>query len=190
MGRRLRHLDVPSSVTLAYTGTRTAGGGNMSAERGGEFGGEVAGMTESVEFVVKAEDYRTPAKGIALVSTPLLTRLTRTEYQPAYLHHAPPQGEDYPGLKHLRQRLPDKDAALTGDRTVFAVPSGTELEVRGTADKPLRQAFLKPKVGLLPGAKKGSSEPVPIPVSADRTGFAFDLKGEFRVMSNLEFDIE
>jgi hypothetical protein len=190
MGRKLRHLDVPQGVTLAYTGTRTAGGGNMSAERGNEFGGEVVGMTESVEFVVKAEDYRTPPRPITLVSTPLLTRLARTEYQPAYLHHAPPQGEDYPGLRHLRQRLPDKDAALTGDRTVFAVPTGTELEVRGTADKPLRQAFLKPKVGLLPGAKKGSADPVPIPVTADRTGFAFDLKGDFRLTSNLEFDIE
>jgi hypothetical protein len=190
MGRKLRHLDMPSGVTLAYTGTRTAGGGSMSAERNGEFAGEVAGLSESVEFVVKAEDYRTQARPIHLVSTPLLTRLARTEYQPAYLHHAPPQGEDYPGLKGLRQRLPDKDATLTGDRTVFAVPTGTELEIRGTADKPLRQAFLRPKVGLLPGAVKGSPEPVPVAVTPDRSGFAFDLKGEFRVTTNLEFDIE
>jgi hypothetical protein len=138
----------------------------------------------------------------------MLTKLVRTEYQPAYLYHAPPQlasGETpaKPYLAGKHQRLADKTLSLTGDRSVITVPAGTELVLTATTDKDLLDAVIRPKIGLVPGAKPGSSEPVPLmnapwwfrllaqpPHSYDGRTFVIAFRGPHRLTSSLEFELE
>lgn len=181
MGRRLRKLDVPGKVTLVYSGASKSGDITLSPQQDQEFAAPVSDLKESVRFVVRAEDFRTGSKGITLVPPPLFTKLTRTEDQPAYLHHAPPQDEGYPALKGLRQRMADKPLSLTGDRSFFTVPSGTELTLTATTDTDLTAAYLVPKVGLLPGAWPGSAEPVPVPVGVDKRTVSVPFRGDYRL---------
>src|SRR5205823_829330 len=166
MARTLRRLEVPENVRLTYSGAKTAGSATMAPGRDNEFAGEVAGLKERVGFTVRAEDFRTPLRVIEVVSPPMLAKLVGTEYRPAYLYHAPPQlppGEtpERPYLAGRHQRLADKPLSLTGDRSVVTVPAGTELVLTATTDKDLLDAVIRPKIGLLPGARAGSSEPGP-----------------------------
>src|SRR5205823_6989635 len=92
MGRRLRRLDQPPRVLLEYTGKTKVGDTTLTAEQNNQFAGQVTDLKEDVRFTVRAEDYRTDPREIHLVNPPLLERLIRTDYQPAYLHHAPPAG--------------------------------------------------------------------------------------------------
>ncbi len=174
-GRTLRRLDAPSKVEVQYTGTRTAGGSSLNPEGTGAYAGEITGLKEDVQFVVKAEDFRTPQRGIVLVAPPTLNRLARVEYQPAYLHYAPPlipdpdrpgqfQNLGYSSLRGLRQRMPESALSLTGDKSVFVVPSGTEIVFNATAEEPISNAWVRPKVGRVPGGRPGSAELVPLPI--------------------------
>lgn len=175
-GRRLRRLDPPSKVEFVYTGFRTAGGGTLNPEAHGEYAGEIGGLKEDVEFVVKAEDFRTPPRPITLVPVPTLQRLSRIEYQPAYLHYAPPLipnpeqpgqmiRQGYTALRGLRQMMPEAALSLTGDRSVFVVPSGTEVVISGLTELPIANAWVVPKVGRLPGARVGSAARVPLRIT-------------------------
>ena len=208
MARTLRRLDVPETVRLTYSGAKTAGGTTFAPGRDNEFAGEVAGLKERVRFAVRAEDFRTPGRVIDVVSPPMLTKLVRTEYQPAYLFHAPPQlpaGEtpETPYLAGKHQRLADKALSLTGDRSVVTVPAGTELVLTATTDKDLIDAVIRPKIGQVPGAKPGSADPVPLmntswwfrllaqpPAAEDGRSFAIAFRGPHRLTSSLEFDLE
>ena len=146
----------------------TRGELRLAREPNGDYAAEVAGLKESVTFTVRAEDFHTAPRDIILLQPPMLTRLTRTEYQPAYLYHPAPEeptpptagspsvrGPNFGALKGLRQALGEKDLSLTGDRSLCTVPAGTDLVLVGTADKPLAQVFLVPKVGRVPGAARG-----------------------------------
>lgn len=161
-GRTLRRLQKPDAVTFSYTGDRTAGSGTLSPEGNNEFAGEISGLKENVHFVVKAEDYRTPPKSITLIPPPILESLTRVEYQPAYLHYAQPLGEGYSALAGLRQQMPEERLSLTGDKSVFVVPSGTEVVITGVGEQPIANAWVVPKIGRVPGAKPGSAARVPL----------------------------
>lgn len=192
-GRRLRRLDPPAKVEFTYSGQRTSGDGTLSPEAHGEYGGDIGRMKEDVEFVIRAEDYRTPPRPITLVPAPMLTKLSRVEYQPAYLHYAPPLGPDrrplgYSALRGLRQQMPESSLSLTGDRSVFVVPAGTEVVITGVTELPISKAFARPKVGRVPGAKPGSAELVPLPV-LDSNTFAIEFRGDARITSGVEFDL-
>src|SRR5262249_22481731 len=140
-GRKLRRLDRPSGVAFDYTGVKTAGSGTLNPEGNSEYVGDITGLKEDVQFVIKAEDYRTPPRAITLIPPPTLTRLARVEYQPAYLHYAPPLVPDkdrpsappvrggYSELRGLRQQMPEEKLSLTGDKSVFVVPAGTEVVI-------------------------------------------------------------
>src|SRR5204863_8964451 len=104
------------------------------------------------------EDYRTPERSIIRIPPPGLNRLLKTEYQPAYLHYASPLVPadpnnpggpqvvaGYSALSGLRQRMPEERLSLTGDRTVFVVPAGSEVVISGTTELPIARAFAKPK---------------------------------------------
>ena len=132
MGRTLRKLDLPARVSLAYAGQQKTGDVTLAPLPNQEYAAPVPDLKESVRFVVRAEDFRTSPRDITLVPPPLFTKLARTEYQPAYLHHAPPQGEGYPVLAGLRQEMAERALSLTGDRSVFPVPSGTEMVLTAT----------------------------------------------------------
>lgn len=180
MGRRLRRLEVPENVSLTYAGQNMSGEVTLSPQQNQEFASTVPDLKETVSFVVRAEDFRTTPRTIVLVPPPMFVKISRTEYQPAYLHHAPPQGEGYPALSGLRQTMAEQSLSLTGDRTVFSVPTGTELVLTAESDTDLTAAYLQPKVGILLFAKPGSADLVPIPVSADNRTVTIDFRGDYR----------
>ena len=199
--RRLRRLEIPRVVTFAFEGSRTQGDGPLKMESTNEFVGELKELAESVAVSVWAEDFRMPAKKVTLVPSPMLSRLVRTQYEPAYLHHSPPDQGTYADLKGLRQRMPDQDVSLTGEKSVFSAPAGTEIVLTATSDKPLKAAYLRPRVGKLPGAAVGSGDLVPLTVNATGDGFSTTISGSWyaeivqamrgpiRVNDALEFDL-
>ncbi|WP_439629519.1 hypothetical protein [Gemmata sp.] len=201
-GRTLRKLDKPTEVTFKYVGVQTAGDGELKSEGSDEYAGDVTGLTEDVLFTVRAEDFRTPERGITLVPPPSLMTLIKEEYQPAYLHYASPLVPDpadpakmvvggWKELAGLRQRVPDEKLSTTGDRTVFVVPVGSELVIHGLTEKPITGAFALPKRGRVPGGKVKvvdgkelrSDDPVPLPVETklvtEKEGDAPAERGSF-----------
>ena len=187
MGRRLRKLDVPDKVMLAYSGQAKTGDVTLGPQKNQEFSSPISDLKETVHFVVRAEDFRTPSKTITLVPPPMFASLTRTEYQPAYLHHTPPDF-NYASLRGLRQKMVDKGLSLTGDRSVFTVNGGTELTLTAKVDTDLTAAYLQPKVGVLPGARPGSSEAIPIAIGDDRRTVSVEFKGDYRLAIGRTFD--
>ncbi len=187
----------------------------LTREPNGEYSTEVTGLKESIAYTVRAKDYRTESQQIILVPPPMLTRLARVESQPAYLFHPTPSDavgvirvslggvlggmafspslrDEQLGvlrwqvLKSQRQLLPIKDFSLTGDRSICTVPSGTELELTGTADKKLTRVILTPKVGKLPGAVDAASS---ITLTVDGDQFAIQFVGDDRIVGDVEFDL-
>ncbi len=220
-GRTLRKLDKPTEVKYKYIGVQTAGDGELKSEGSHEFAGDVTGLKEDVLFTVRSEDFRTPEHNITLIPPPTLKGLMKEEYQPAYLHYASPlvpaplPGEPnrmVPGgwseLAGLRQRIPDATLSVTGDRTVFVVPVGSEVVIKGMTERPITQAFAIPKRGRVPGGKvkivEGkelrSDEPVPLTVSTvmetegtrefERGAFTMSFRGADRVTDIVEFDLD
>ncbi len=146
MSRSLRKLVLPKEMILTFTGSRSAGISNLTREPNGEYTGEVNGIKENrVSFVVRGEDYRTPARFIELIPPPMLIDLRRDEYQPAYLYYPAPQGSEQASLRGRKQLFADQKISLTGEKSVFPVPTGTDVEITATADKPIRKVLLTPK---------------------------------------------
>ncbi len=186
MGRTLRRLDVPPEVTYRYAGRRTGGSGKLGAKQNNLFEGEITGLKEDVLFVVRGADYESAARGIRLIPPPTLRRLAREQAEPAYLHHAPPQNEGYGVLENRLQKVAAKDLSLTGDRTVFVVPAGTELTITGEAyvgddgvisdNDRIVSAHATPVAGRFPGTVfddkgKPKQDPVPLAVASDGSSF-------------------
>lgn len=204
MGRTLRRLDKPAEVTYRYSGQRTGGSGTLSAQQNNEFSGEIGGLKEDVVFVVRGDDYESGARKIRLIAPPTLRRLGRDQAEPVYLHHAPTQEagfnpqtnlpyepEGYDMLEGLLQKVAAKDLSLTGDRSVFVVPSGTELTLiaeayRNDDDKipetdHIVSAHAIPVSGRFPGTvfddkARPTQTPVPLTVSEDGSSFSITFK--------------
>jgi hypothetical protein len=184
MSRTLRKLDIPDAMTLSYGGTKTRGRLNLNRETGNAFTGEISGLKESIRFTVR---------GGTSVTAPAFSKLTRTEFQPAYLYHAPPVvdgKQDFQALKGLRQVLGEKDLSLTGDKSLFTIVQGTEFVLRGVADKPLKHVLATPRIGKLPGHPATETKPLVVPTTnAERTEFSLAFKGADRPTANLEFEL-
>jgi len=191
MGRTLRRLEIPTEVTYKFTGRRTTGTGTLTPQQNNEFTGEIGGLKEDVSFVVRGADFVSAARRIRLIPPPSLKRLGRDQAEPAYLHHAPPQGEGYTALEGRLQKVAAKDLSLTGERTVFVVPAGTELTLTAeayTADDGtlsdtdrLVSAYAIPVAGRFPGTVyddkgKPTQTPVPLALTADGAGFRIAFK--------------
>jgi len=220
-GRTLRKLDKPTEVKYKYIGVQTAGDGELKSEGSHEFTGDVTGLKENVLFVVRAEDFRTPERNITLIPPPTLMGLIKEEYQPAYLHYASPLVPDprdptqmvvggWSDLAGLRQRIPDEKLSVTGDRTVFVVPVGSEVVIKGMTEHPITEAYAIPKRGRVPGGKVKivdgkelrSDDPVPLKVETvsvsekegdkpvERGSFSMTFKGADRVTDIVEFDLD
>jgi hypothetical protein len=216
MGRRLRRLDVPGEVTYKFYGRKSAGNGTLAPQQNNEFAGEIGGLKEDVEFVVRGADFTTLAKKIRLIPPPTLKRLGREQSEPAYLHHAPPQGEGYAALKGRLQKVSGRDLSLTGDATVFPVPAGTELTLTAeayTADDGslsdndrIATAHAKPITGRFPGMVydaegKPTETLVPLKVLDNGEKFVIDFKNnppdpadprkntDFRLMDSVKFEL-
>jgi septum formation topological specificity factor MinE len=146
MSRTLRKLVLPKEMILTFTGARSAGISNLTRDPNGEYSGEVNGIKENrVSFVVRGEDYRTMPRFIELIPPPMLIDLRRNEYQPAYLYYPAPIDKDQASLRGLKQLFADQKISLTSEKSVFPVPTGTDVEIMATADKPLRKVTLSAK---------------------------------------------
>jgi len=212
--RTLRKLVLPKEMILTFTGSKTAGISNLTREPNGEYTGEVNGIKENrVSFVVRGEDYRTLPRYIELIPPPMLIDLRRNEYQPAYLYHPAPRDDKGIELSHgvlrgRKQLFADQKISLTSEKSVFPVPTGTDVEILATADKPLRKVTLSPKADgkklwerTSPG---GGFEPVLAPVRQDGgkrevlgweksaeagfENFSFQFRGDDAVREVVEFD--
>jgi hypothetical protein len=186
MGRTLRKLEVPDEVTYRYSGRRTGGGGTLSPQQNSEFAGEIGGLKEDVTFTVRGADYESTPRKIRLIPPPTLRRIGRDQAEPAYLHHTTPQDKGYDALENRLQKVSAKDLSLTGERTVFVVPAGTELTLiaeayradDGTIPETDRivSAHAVPVAGRFPGTvydadARPTQTPVPLAVSADGGDF-------------------
>lgn len=187
MGRRLRKLDIPDRVSLTYDGATKSGEVTLGAQKNNEFSSPISDLKESVYFVVRAEDYRTPSKLITLVPPPVFVSLTETEYQPAYLRHTPPDF-NYAALRGLRQKMAAKPISLTGDRSRISVNTGTELVLTAKLDTDLTSAYLEPRVGVLPGAVPGSSAAVPLEIDPDNRTVNIAFQGDYRFTAGRTFE--
>lgn len=191
MGRTLRKLDTPAEVTYRFSGKRTGGSGTLSPQQNNEFAGEISGLKEDVRFVVRGDDYESAAHRIRLIPPPTLRRLGRDQAEPAYLHHTAPAGEGYDVLENKLQKVVAKDLSLTGDRTVFVVPAGTELTLIGEAYRGddgsipetdrIVSAHAIPVAGRFPGTvfdatAKPTQTPVPLAVAQDGSDFRITFK--------------
>jgi len=151
MTRTLRKLVKPEGMILTFTGTRSGGSSNLTPEPNGEYTCEVNGIKENrVSFVVRGEDYRTPPKFIELIPPPMLIELYRNEYQPAYLYYPAPidTGDKAHPLAILRgkkQLFAEQKISLTSEKSIFPVPTGTDVDIFAKADKPLRKVAIAPK---------------------------------------------
>ncbi|HEY1380025.1 MAG TPA: hypothetical protein VGF55_24695 [Gemmataceae bacterium] len=183
MGRRFRQLDVPERVEVAYWGAKTSNEMPLPLGHDQEYAGPLTDLRESVKFRVRARDYTTPANSITLVPPPMLTRLTRDELQPAYLHHRPPLDGGAAALKGRRQHLPDRGVSLSGPVSQFSVPAGTDVELSGQVDKPLVRAALRPRTAK--GAT--AAEAVTLKLTDDNLGFRHRFAA---VTADQDFDLE
>ncbi|WP_162669396.1 ABC transporter permease [Gemmata massiliana] len=180
-------VEVPVEVSFKYAGAKFRGGGTLTPKQNSEFSGEVGGLKEDVEFVVKADDFATQERRIRLIPPPTLKRLYRIQEEPAYLHHAPPADVGFDYLKGKRQVVVEKNLSLTGERSVFVVPAGTQVLLLADAytdDKgelsdndAIVSAVAVPVVGKFPGAKFGddgkmTQTPVPLQVTEGGKGFS------------------
>ncbi|HEY1186398.1 MAG TPA: hypothetical protein VGE74_02025 [Gemmata sp.] len=198
MGRTLRKLELtrpevkpdengnpvvvqePLKLQFFYRGVKFKGKGDLTPKQNNEYTGDVSGLKEDVNFSVEADDFETPLRRIRLIPPPTLRRLFRVQEEPAYLHHAPPQGAGFGDLRGKRQLMNEKNLSLTGERSVFVVPAGTQLTIHADAytdddgklsdnDAPVA-AFATPVVGRFPGAVFGADgkvtqAPVPLEVT-------------------------
>lgn len=208
-GRTVRKLDVPAAVTYKFTGRTTSGSGELALQEGA-FVGVVAdrnGKTpqETVAFVVRGEDFGTPPKRIRPIPPPTLKRLYREQAEPAYLHHAPPPDLAYAELKGKLQKMAPVNLALTGERTVFAVPAGTELIVAGEAfaaddgtiheNDAIVTAEATPVSGKFPGMVldaegRPTQTRVPLTVAADGSTWRVKFAAADRITEKVEFKVE
>lgn len=198
--RQVRKLAIPEAVTVRYAGKSTRGDQSLTREANNVFAGDLAGLQESVRFYAKGDDFTTPPKLLTLVPPPMLTRLTRSDSRPAYLYHPAPTDpalgdtpeKRFAGLKGLKQVFAEKDVTLTGEKSI--VPSvliGTEVVLRGTADKPLKQVAVFPKTGRIPGLAKDAPGPLLLrPTGDNGDGFSLAFQGEFAIRQTTEFDLE
>lgn len=199
MGRRIRLLDVPAEVNVLYS-PPTEPGQTPIAPRSlplkrainRVFAGPLAettqegketGLTRDIRYHAEAGGFATPDRDIRVINPPRFDSITLTRYEPVYLHYPPPK-EGYEGLKNLYQRMPDQVMSMTESATVFPVPSGTGVVLTVTTDVPLRSAAIRPKTGIIPGAKPGSTTLVQRPLTGNKRSFTVELVGDYRLAPN------
>lgn len=205
MSRKVRKLKIPDDVELFYWGAKTRVDMKLKAEANNEFSGTLSDLKETVKFYARGENYDTPTKQITLVPPPMFTELKRDEFHPAYLYHkAPfaqanelpvdqqPYGADPTKLKGLKHVLREQAISLTGDRSRFDIPMGTEFVIYGTTDKNLQAAEIRPKPGKFPGIEAEVTDPDPIPLTIEgehTIRFEFTTANKMLVTRQTEFDI-
>jgi len=143
MRRTLRMLIVPNQVAIRYRGD--SGGGELTLQRQGdnEYTGQFPDLKESVRFTARGEDYQTPSYSITVVPPPSLVELVYDEERPAYMLYRA-RGDDPNALRGLKQRRAARPVSVIGGDTsrIDPVPAGSNIVLRATTDKELRQVTL------------------------------------------------
>lgn len=206
MSRTIRKLQIPDDVELSYWGAKTRVTMSLRKEgQNNEFTGTLSDLKETVKFHARGENYYTPTKQITLVPPPMLQELKRDEYHPAYLYHKAPftESKDLPDelkayttdprkLKGRKHVLKDQAVSLTGDRSRFDIPMGTEFVLYGRSDKELKEALILPKAGKFPGieAEVTDPEPIPLPITdGHNISIEFTAAAKRFVNRQTDFDI-
>ncbi len=201
MSRVLRRLIIPKDVRLTYRGNKTWDEMNLRQESGNLFTATLTNLKESVDLRVSAEDFYSSKKHIELVPAPALIELKRTEYQPAYLGYFPIIDENNKPLfaapkklKGIKQTISDLNISLTGDRSRFEIPAGTELTIFAKVDKDLQEALLIPVPNKYPiidpkAPPESYWQPVPLLLAADKRSVTieFHQANKLLLTQNTEF---
>ena len=95
-------------------------------------------------------------------------------------------------LKGLKHEFKDLAISLTGDRSRFDIPMGTEFVLYGTTDKDLAEAKIRPKAGKFPGIEAEVSDPeeINLPIEGKNgIRFEFTAAKKMLVTRQTEFEI-
>ena len=191
--RKLRKLEIPQNVSVHYWGAKTSSEMPMARQQdSNEFAGVLNELKESVKLYVKGEDFTTyPYKKITLVPPPMLTKLEKDEYLPAYQYHRLPADGGPQDLKGKKQERLGQGVSLTGGTSRIEIAYGSDLILRGELDKDLDQALIRYRTNQKPGngpaAENGAAKVEPLPLGDDRRTISkrFD-----NVTRQIEFDFE
>jgi hypothetical protein len=136
----LRRLDIPKTITVVQRGEVSDTENLTTVQRHGgyKFTFSLDKLTESVKFYAGGEEYSTRVHTVTLVPPPSLTHITTDTEEPAYLHYRL-LGSEAGKLRGQRQHLRGVLADATGPSTVILVPVGTNLTVRATANRDLKE---------------------------------------------------
>ncbi len=191
--RKLRKLKIPREVNANYWGARSSSKMPMGRQQGSnEFACVLADLKESVKLYVQGEDFSSyPYKRITLVPPPMLTKLEKDEYVPAYQYHRVPADGVPQDLKGRKQERLGQPISLTGGTSRIDIAYGSDLVLRGELDKDLDQAIIryrsnqKPAAGAAGDAGAGKVEE--LAVGGDRRTISkrFD-----NITRHIEFDFE
>jgi hypothetical protein len=100
-----------------------------------EYEGQFPDLKETVTFRARGEDYYTANKKIIVVPPPSLIKLTRDQYEPAYLYYRG-KADELRGRKQVRRNL---DVSLFGgDVSRIDLPAGSDIVLTATTDKELQ----------------------------------------------------
>ncbi|HLW66170.1 MAG TPA: hypothetical protein VKS79_12735 [Gemmataceae bacterium] len=190
MSRTMRRLTIPASVTMTYWGEKTNSDMPLTKQQElNEFSCVLNDLKESVRFYVRGEDFYTyPSRKITLVPPPMLIRLERDEYVPAYLYHRAPADGKLDDLKGQKQVKLNQPVSLTGSTSRLEFPSGTDIVLRGETDKELTGILIRYRTAAKPGVKEITyGEVEALPVAADHKSFEKRFE---HITRPVEFDFE
>jgi hypothetical protein len=182
LARKFRELVIPREVLVYYKGETVKSEQTLKKQADNEYSGLLSDLKESVQFTANGEDYYTPYQKITIVPPPSLVYLAVGEEQPAYLHQRPPAGYEPSYLRGKKQFIPEHRVSLSGNASRIDVPAGTNVVLKGQADKPLRSeggVVLRPQE---------ASAPVNVPIVRDEPD-SFRMRFD-NVHAALDFVIE
>jgi hypothetical protein len=182
MARRMRKLMVPGAVVVYYKGDTVRNEQTLKKLADNEYSGALSDLKESIRFTVAAQDYYTPYQRITLVPPPSLIELSRDEDRPAYLYHRQPADSSPQVLQGKKQRFRSLPMSLSGSASRLDVPTGTNVILRGQADKELQ---MPQGVRLLPHETNKAVGIEPHQLDAHSFEIRFD-----NVSTAFDFDIE
>jgi hypothetical protein len=162
MGRTLRIMKTPSSVTAYTKSDDSSGKADCKAATNGKYLFRLADLKKGCTFVVSSDDFTTAEGKVELVAPPDVERLLIDKDEPAYLYYrlfSDPDALTQPGvgplglrswywrlhgspefLKDKWQRSRGVPVSVTGPRSNIAVPFGSRVVLTASVDRKVREA--------------------------------------------------
>lgn len=183
MARRIRKLDKPDQVGIEFRGATTRSS-SPGVPKEGRFVFGLGDLKESASFYVHGGDYFTPPLRITLAPPPAVREITIEKQEPAYLYHWL-AGSQEP-LKGKKQVFKGGKVSVTGETSAIDVPLGTDLTLKASVDRPLKDGIRIAPAGTVrePGVVVPESS-----VTRDPDGMGFTVHFE-KVDRPMEFQFE